>query len=590
MVARGDLGVELKLGELPAVQKEVIDRANRAGVPVITATEMLESMVTSNRPTRAETSDVANAIWDGTDAVMLSQESSVGAHPVEALRAMARICLSTQRHPDYGRERQMWREPGEVGSAIAHAAATTADELGARVIIAFTESGTTALRCSKARPRVPVVAASPHPDVLRKTALYAGAIPLLVSPGRVTDQMVANATEAAARWWESAPKEGVVEVAGSWRGAKPVIGSTEGRLSEPMSRAGESLFEALDKRSDDKVATAWQALSALVLREHLSPLKFGAHYAPFITLIPVAGFDALDPTTMRFLTAGQALTKRKCKLLAGRWRLDAESARALLQVVAMTRYLKPDEAAALIGLRTIPTQLTGDLGWAAAKTVVHGGRVLGASAELSREQIAVLCAPLGAARPLASIEERVPKPVRARVRAAVDRATAAITKPPIPAATAGTTSPPSKRLTPRAPGPYRPNNAEVATFIKGVVELTPIQWLRVLDRRQLVATVTRQTGAEPAGVVRSLLAAIKGTKELDTFTRCRTFAAVQRAAVTVAAKAGPTYDESMRGYRAFREIVQLDYVDVDAFPKLVAALNTADSANIAESIPPLTQP
>ncbi len=214
MVARGDLGVELKLGELPAVQKEVIDRANRAGVPVITATEMLESMVTSNRPTRAETSDVANAIWDGTDAVMLSQETSVGAHPVEALRAMARICLSTQRHPSFGRERQLWREPGEVGSAIAHAAATAADELGARVIIAFTESGTTALRCSKARPRVPVVAASPNPDVLRKTALYAGVIPLLVSPGRDTDQMVANATEAAARSGLVRTGDRVVVVAG----------------------------------------------------------------------------------------------------------------------------------------------------------------------------------------------------------------------------------------------------------------------------------------------------------------------------------------------------------------------------------------
>ncbi|HEV3102753.1 MAG TPA: pyruvate kinase, partial [Candidatus Dormibacteraeota bacterium] len=178
MVARGDLGVELKLGELPAVQKDVIDRANRAGKPVITATEMLESMVTSNRPTRAETSDVANAIWDGTDAVMLSQETSVGAHPVEAVRAMARICLSTQRHPAFARERQIWREPGEVGSAIAHAAAASANELHARVIIAFTESGTTALRCSKARPRVPVIAASPHEDVLRKTALYAGVIPL----------------------------------------------------------------------------------------------------------------------------------------------------------------------------------------------------------------------------------------------------------------------------------------------------------------------------------------------------------------------------------------------------------------------------
>jgi len=214
MVARGDLGVELKLGELPAVQKEVIDRANRFGVPVITATEMLESMVTSNRPTRAEASDVANAIWDGTDAVMLSQETSVGAHPVEAVRAMARICLSAQRHPAFQRQRQIWREPGEIGSAIAHAAAASAEELKARLIIAFTESGTTALRCSKARPSVPIIAASPNAEVLRKTALYSGVVPLLVSPGRDTDEMIANATAAALRSGFVREGDRVVIVAG----------------------------------------------------------------------------------------------------------------------------------------------------------------------------------------------------------------------------------------------------------------------------------------------------------------------------------------------------------------------------------------
>ncbi|HET9782577.1 MAG TPA: pyruvate kinase [Candidatus Dormibacteraeota bacterium] len=214
MVARGDLGVELKLGDVPAVQKEVIDRANRAGVPVITATEMLESMVTSNRPTRAEASDVANAIWDGTDAVMLSQETSVGAHPVEAVRAMARICLAAQKHPSYERARQIWREPGQVGSAIAHAAAATATELHAKVIIAFTESGTTALRCSKARPAMPIVAASPHVEVLRRTALYSGVIPMLVSPGRDTDEMISNATDAAKASGMVRPGDRVVVVAG----------------------------------------------------------------------------------------------------------------------------------------------------------------------------------------------------------------------------------------------------------------------------------------------------------------------------------------------------------------------------------------
>ena len=214
MVARGDLGVELKLGELPAVQKEVIDRSNRAGVPVITATEMLESMVTSNRPTRAEASDVANAIWDGTDAVMLSQETSIGAHPVEAVRAMARICMGAQKHPDFERARQIWREPGQVGSAIAHAAVSTATELQARVIIAFTESGTTALRCSKARPRMPVIAASPHEEVLRRTALYSGVVPLRVQPGSDTDQMIANASAAALEAGMVRPGDRVVVVAG----------------------------------------------------------------------------------------------------------------------------------------------------------------------------------------------------------------------------------------------------------------------------------------------------------------------------------------------------------------------------------------
>ena len=197
MVARGDLGVELSLAEVPAVQKDVVERSNRAGVPVITATEMLESMVTSNRPTRAEASDVANAIWDGTDAVMLSQETSVGAHPVEAVRAMAHICRAAEDHRAYVRSRSVWQEPGSIGAAMAHAAAAIAEEVGARAILAFTESGATARRVSKARPSVPVIAASPHPEVLRRTALYAGVVPLEVAHGSDTDDMIAKGTRAA---------------------------------------------------------------------------------------------------------------------------------------------------------------------------------------------------------------------------------------------------------------------------------------------------------------------------------------------------------------------------------------------------------
>jgi pyruvate kinase len=214
MVARGDLGVELSLAEVPAAQKDIIERANLRGVPVITATEMLESMVTSNRPTRAEASDVANAIWDGTDAVMLSQETSVGAHPVESVRAMAAICRAAESHPSYQRARPQGTVRGSVGSAIAHSSAVVADELRAAAIVAFTETGSTALRVSKKNPTVPVIAASPHAETLRRTALYRGVVPLLVEHGADTDDLIAKASEAAIRSGLVRRHDRVVIVAG----------------------------------------------------------------------------------------------------------------------------------------------------------------------------------------------------------------------------------------------------------------------------------------------------------------------------------------------------------------------------------------
>lgn len=214
MVARGDLGVEMSLAAVPAIQKDVIARCNRVGVPVITATEMLQSMVTSSRPTRAEASDVANAIWDGTDAVMLSQETSIGAHPVEALRAMARICRAAESHSAYQRKETVWRDPGSVGVAMAHAAAGVASAVGARAILAFTESGLTARRVSKGRPAVPVIAASPHPEVLRRTALYSGVVPLEVKPAVDTDDLFAEGTRAALAAGLVRPGDRIVFVAG----------------------------------------------------------------------------------------------------------------------------------------------------------------------------------------------------------------------------------------------------------------------------------------------------------------------------------------------------------------------------------------
>ena len=176
--------------------------------------------------------------------------------------------------------------------------------------------------------------------------------------------------------------------------------------------------------------------------------------------------------------------------------------------------------------------------------------MIGSRAVLSREQVGTLWAPLEAAIPLASVDEVAAKPVRGRVRASVQKAATAIAAPvaAVPARAKRAAS--TRRL-----GPYGPNSAEVATFIKAVVEMSPIQWLRVLDRGRLVATVTRQGATEPAGVVCSLLAAIRGTKDLDMPSRCRAFAAVERAAGILAAKGQLTHDESMQGYGALDEIV-----------------------------------
>ncbi len=190
MVARGDLGVEISLEKVPLVQKESIRKANRAGKPVITATQMLESMVHAPRPTRAEVADVANAIWDGTDAVMLSAETAIGGYPVEAAKMMYRILKQTETALPYERmtvERGADLEP-QMDDAIAYAACHTAHQLGARAILAFTESGSTVWRVSKYRPRMPILAMTPSDRVRRILALAWGASAHLVAtPTHVDD-------------------------------------------------------------------------------------------------------------------------------------------------------------------------------------------------------------------------------------------------------------------------------------------------------------------------------------------------------------------------------------------------------------------
>ena len=192
MVARGDLGVELPLEEVPIIQKEIIRKARLTRSPVITATQMLESMVNSLRPTRAEVSDVANAILDGTDAVMLSAESATGAYPVEAVRMLDRVIRRTEAaFPPASMDRP---RRGEVSfpQAISDAAAFAAQELKARAVVAFTQSGSTARLISQDRPPVPIIAFAPSDRVRRRLALDWGVMPRLIRRLTTIDEMVAE--------------------------------------------------------------------------------------------------------------------------------------------------------------------------------------------------------------------------------------------------------------------------------------------------------------------------------------------------------------------------------------------------------------
>jgi len=179
MVARGDLGVDIPLARVPLVQKEIIRQCNFAGKPVITATQMLESMLAAARPTRAEVADVANAIFDGTDATMLSGETSVGKYPVAAVRTMATIARETEKKLPYERFlREAGEEVGEeTDELIGYTASYAAGRLGAAAIVAFTESGATARLVSQFRPRQPVLAMTPSERVYRQLALPWGVTP-----------------------------------------------------------------------------------------------------------------------------------------------------------------------------------------------------------------------------------------------------------------------------------------------------------------------------------------------------------------------------------------------------------------------------
>ena len=199
MVARGDLGVEIDFTELPGIQKNIIERSFSFGKPIVTATQMLDSMIVNPRPTRAEISDVANAIYDGTSAIMLSGETAAGAYPVEALKTMSAIAERTEQEGFHLRGRQMDSNPGKisVSDATAHAACLTARDVNAAAIVTVSESGTTARLLSKYRPQQPIIACVMREQVQRQLSLSWGITPLMMSLAHSTDELIEMSTALA---------------------------------------------------------------------------------------------------------------------------------------------------------------------------------------------------------------------------------------------------------------------------------------------------------------------------------------------------------------------------------------------------------
>jgi len=215
MVARGDLGVETPIEKIPNVQKMLIRKANALGKPVITATQMLRSMVDHTRPTRAEVTDVVNAIYDGTDAVMLSEETASGQFPVEALQMMAKIAQAAEE--EFPFDQSLKKESGrenDLPQAISQAASFLAEEVGAVAIITPTESGSTARWVSRLRPRQPILALSRHLSTVRKLNLYWGVYPVLVSDWKDTDDMLERSKRMPKELGVASVGEKIVIIAG----------------------------------------------------------------------------------------------------------------------------------------------------------------------------------------------------------------------------------------------------------------------------------------------------------------------------------------------------------------------------------------
>lgn len=216
MVARGDLGVELDLEQLPLVQKEILQRSVRAGVFTITATEMLESMIEAGRPTRAEVTDVANAVLDGTDAVMLSAETAVGKHPIGAVSTMAKVAKAAESSEIYRRRPRLaaGAERGFFSRATAMAAVHVANEVGVDQIVCFSETGNTVRLLSRFCPSAEIIALSPRPDTVRKMSVLAHVRPILFRREESLDAMIDTAADLLQARGIVAAGDRVVFVAG----------------------------------------------------------------------------------------------------------------------------------------------------------------------------------------------------------------------------------------------------------------------------------------------------------------------------------------------------------------------------------------
>ena len=287
MVARGDLGVEMPPEEVPLLQKDLIKKANSLGIPIITATQMLDSMASSPRPTRAEVSDVANAILDGTDAVMLSNETAVGDYPVEAVRTMATIARRIER--DYPQKAIESNLPSTIPNAISAAVSSIARQLDAAAIIPLTKSGATAHNVSKFRPPTPILATTSEKSVARRLQLAWGVTPILIESQERTSKIFSIAMQIAQEMGILKQGDLVVQTAGTLTG---ISGSTDlikvGLVRKVIAR-GTSIGEngvtgkarIINKEVDVSLITPGEIL--IVKKDLLKALPFSKEITGIIT-------------------------------------------------------------------------------------------------------------------------------------------------------------------------------------------------------------------------------------------------------------------------------------------------------------------